>query len=514
MKKRWPMYTDIQSLKSKGFSKRQTAARLDMNFRTVAKYWDLSAEEFEQLVVSRERKSKLEDYEGVVINWLRQNPDMSAAQVLDWLKEHYSVKASSSTIRRLVQELRLNYQIPKVAPETLRQYMPVDDPPMGKQMQVDLGKIHIRDASTGNYRQLYCIGCVLSNSRYKWGKWYASPPNAAQFVAALEECFEYMGGMPLELVFDQDRLLAVDENYGDIIYTKEFEAFRAAKKFEVYLCRKADPESKGRVEAVVKYFKKGFANHRIFKELDLWNESFLEWLYRTGNACIHGTTKKIPAEQFKIEKAFLQPVPNTKTSSAPTITRMIHKDNTVFYSGCRYTLPTGTYQPGREVTLNIEDGVLKIYDAIKHVFLTEHPLSDEKGKLVRNSNHYRNYSEPVDEMQSKLFEKMLSLQEAQAFLTQVRCLKSRYARDQFTLIEKTIEEYPPAVWQKALDYCIMNGLYSATEFRESTVYFHGVNNRERLELESNPKIMMFPAIKSEKRSLSEYSNAAKGELKE
>lgn len=61
---------------------------------------------------------------------------------------------------------------------------------------------------------------------------------------ALDDCFKFMGGMAKELVFDQDRLLAVNENYGDIIYTQEFEQFRLSSGFSVYLCRGADPESK------------------------------------------------------------------------------------------------------------------------------------------------------------------------------------------------------------------------------------------------------------------------------
>lgn len=57
-----------------------------------------------------------------------------------------------------------------------------------------------------------------------------------------------MGGKPKELVFDQDRLIAVDENYGDIIYTKEFEAFRQSEKLKTtcaeVLIRKAKAEWK------------------------------------------------------------------------------------------------------------------------------------------------------------------------------------------------------------------------------------------------------------------------------
>ena len=39
--KRWPMYTELQSLKNLGFSKRQVANRLQVDFRTVSKYWDM-----------------------------------------------------------------------------------------------------------------------------------------------------------------------------------------------------------------------------------------------------------------------------------------------------------------------------------------------------------------------------------------------------------------------------------------------------------------------------------------
>lgn len=45
---------------------------------------------------------------------------------------------------------------------------------------------------------------------------------------------KWMGGKPRELVFDRDRLIAVAENYGDIIYTKEFETFRQSEKLKIY----------------------------------------------------------------------------------------------------------------------------------------------------------------------------------------------------------------------------------------------------------------------------------------
>jgi len=59
-------------------------------------------------------------------------------------------------------------------------------------------------------------------------------------------------GVPKEIVFAQDRLLTISENFGDVIYTAEFERFRQNMGFRVYLCRKDDPESKSKIEAVIK----------------------------------------------------------------------------------------------------------------------------------------------------------------------------------------------------------------------------------------------------------------------
>jgi len=442
------------------------------------------------------------------LDWLRQYPGITASQVLDWLKEHYDVAVSERSTRRFVKSLRQKHNLPKSTAK-VRQFIAVEDPPMGRQMQVDIGSVYVRDARTFSYRKLYCIACVLSHSRYKWGWWYTVPLTSAQLVAALEECFEYMGGMPAELVFDQDRLVAVDENYGDIVYTKEFEQFRRRMGFSVYLCRAADPPSKGRVEAVVKYFKNNFARHRKFMEPDLWNDDFLAWLTRTGNARMHGTTKKIPAEVFLQEKLFLKPVPCTRKMLTPIVTRQVHKDNTIFYKGCRYTLPLGSFRPGRQVRLEEENNVLKIFDDIDPVLLAEHPVSLEKGRLVRNNNHGRDYSDTLDTLQKNLLQKMQS-GEAAFFLQQIRQLKGRYVRDQFHLIDRLLKDFSPHACQKALSYCITNSLYSATELKDACRYFEGVQQQEIRELEQDPKVVLLPSVKTQKRPLSEYADLAKG----
>ena len=517
--KRWKMYQKIHIMKNQGFSKRQIARQLEMDFRTVNKYLAMEPEAFHECSLRNARQQSLGDYESIIVGWLTQYPEMTSAQVHDWLREHYQVIVSDRTVRRFVEKTREKYSIIKTSGNT-RQYMAMEDPPMGEQMQVDFGEIWVTDARKRSRTKLHCVAMVLSHSRYKWGKWFALPMKTSQFIQSLEECFVYMGGMAKELVFDQDRLLAVSENYGDIIYTKEFEQYRQDRGFNVYLCRKNDPESKGRVESTVKYFKGNFAKNRQLTSIDHWNESFEEWLCRTANAKEHGTTKKIPAEVFEQERLFLKPVSPSIKILEEIVSRIVHKNNTIFYEGNRYSVPLETYEKERKVSLTIEGDKLKIWNLSRAYVIAEHPLSQNKGEFIMNNNHKRENRTKLDNIQQSLLEMFGSTSEAQWFLAQIRRLKPRYARDQFALIKKTIDVHRTDTIEKALQYCMTNNLYSAVEFRSASEYFAGstqteqvVNNFHVIPIISGIHLEVSRANSSavsKKRNLSAYEQVIKG----
>ena len=66
-------------------------------------------------------------------------------------------------------------------------------------MQVDIGIISVRKAYEPSLIKLYCVAFVLSNSRYKYGVWFERPLTSADFVNAIEACFEYMEDAPMNL---------------------------------------------------------------------------------------------------------------------------------------------------------------------------------------------------------------------------------------------------------------------------------------------------------------------------
>ena len=164
--KSWHMYMQIHALKNQGFSKRQVAEKLELNLRTVSKYLSMTPEELEQ-ILNRERRRTLSLYEGVVVDWLKKHPDMTAAQVLDELKKHYQVCVLTRRARKFVTGIKKKYMLPK-AKNYERQYVAVEKPPMGQTMQVYMRMVYVFDSNQSNYRNIYNVACILSNSCYLW----------------------------------------------------------------------------------------------------------------------------------------------------------------------------------------------------------------------------------------------------------------------------------------------------------------------------------------------------------
>jgi len=58
--------------------------------------------------------------------------------------------------------------------------------------------------------------------------------------------------------------MVVSENAGEIIFTKQFQSFVQEQELQMWVCRKADPQSKGKVENLIKFVKTSFFSARCF----------------------------------------------------------------------------------------------------------------------------------------------------------------------------------------------------------------------------------------------------------
>lgn len=109
------MYMEIQQLIKKCFSKSKVAEKLGVSRSTVYRHLRRSPSEIAEWVESLQtRTEKLDPYKELILNWLGEHSDLSAAQVQDWLLEKYKdMKIGESIVRAYVRMLREEYHIAK-----------------------------------------------------------------------------------------------------------------------------------------------------------------------------------------------------------------------------------------------------------------------------------------------------------------------------------------------------------------------------------------------------------------
>lgn len=511
------LYVKIHELHKRKFKVAQIAKELKISRPTVYKYLEMTFDEARAYTEQPlGKKKKLDHYKDWILAWLEEYPHLSSAQIHDWLLERYpDLLVGASTVRSYVKDIREVYQIEKKV--NVRQYEAVPERPMGKQLQVDWGET--KQKTTDNKEiKLYFIAFVLAHSRHKYMEWQARPFTTRDAIRCHENAFQFYGGRTEEIVYDQDHLITVSENAGQLLLTAEFQSYVNERKFKVHLCRRADPESKGMIENVVKYIKGNFADSRVFRDIEDWNDRALQWLQRTGNHQVHQTTKKRPAEVFLLEKQHLQPVSSLlsyESTNNQSITRSVSKDNTIRYKSNRYSVPLGTYQTMSEnlVWIEVTDDeqqTLVIRKEANGEIITEHFVSLEKGKLIQNRHHTRDRSKGVEELKQRLISYFEDQTQAAAYFDEISQKYPRYRRDQFAIIYKVIQQYP-ALIDTVMTKCMTEKLYNANEFRDIAHHLDTLRDEPVKEVQSfyaNPA--KHPHIKASTRSLNVYTSILGG----
>ena len=457
------MYHQIHRLHRAGFSVAWISREVVLNRRTVKKYLAMSEEEFIDYKHKHlNRKKMLDPYEEYVRSRLEDCPEASAAQVQDWLKEHFDdlAQVNEKTVFNFVLYVRDKYGIPK--PFNYRDYLQIEELPYGKQAQVDFGESNMT-TEYGQRKKVYFFSMVLSRSRQKHVVLRDSPFTTLSVIDAHEKCFQYFMGIPEQLVYDQDKLMLVAENKGDLVLTDEFRKYVQHRGFKLHFCRKADPESKGKIENVIKYIKYNFLRGRKYIDIEILNAEAHDWLSRTANAKIHAATKKIPEQEWQVERGYLKPVSDVFSIQQTGRVYTVRKDNTIAYRGNFYQLPIGTYRgQGSIVNIKSVDENIVICDTNNNE-IANYKCYAGKGRLIGNNNFKRDYSSKINQLIEDLSGLFSDPLLAKDYLQQVREDNPRYIRDQLLLIRKITGQYSMDIMNNALSFCLQNKVFKATD---------------------------------------------------
>ncbi len=464
------MYEKVQLLKRLGYPRSKISSDLEIDPRTAAKYYVMDERQFK--TYRREhmfRDKVLEEYKEDILKVYKVNEfhRLNMSAVYDYLEEKYGpLAANEQTLRNYIDyliktdKLRLN--------EKIRLYCEVPELPFGKQMQLDFGQYRCKSGL-----KLYIFASLLSASRYKYVNFQDHPFRTKEVIGHLLNCFDYFRGVPEEMVIDQDNLMVVSENAGDIIYTDDFKYFIEEQKIRMYVCRAADPETKGKIENLIKFVKSNLLSIRDFKSADEANESGFKWLKRRANGKISQATKQIPALLIDEEREHLRSVGNSLFRKGSLIGREKRNANEkacISVEASSYQLPL-KYQ-NKTVEIYLTKHKLFVFDLYTAKEIIEYELSPIPGRIFSKREHRREREKTAQELKtlvSEMFEskswKSFTMRNFKAF--------SRYVRDQCLEAKRyfLVKDIDLDILEQALKYCLKNDTLSFSHLNDTYAYF-------------------------------------------
>jgi len=221
------MWYKVKELWNTGLNKSQISKELGIDRGTVRKYLQMDEDTF-MLWINKPRRlpKKLSPYYKYVKGLLEKTPYLSSAQVEDRLKENFKdlPEVDSKTVYNFVKSIREQHDLQKYKEYTGRHYQKLPEVEYGSEAQVDFGECYIQSTDSKR-KKIYFFAMVLSRSRQKFIYCQHLPFTTQTANYAHELAFEYFGGIPCRIIYDQDRVFVTDENLGDILLTEGFSRF-------------------------------------------------------------------------------------------------------------------------------------------------------------------------------------------------------------------------------------------------------------------------------------------------
>ena len=355
-----------------GLSQRQIAQRLHCCWRTVKKALDMPHPPDE---TSRPpRGSILDTYKPKIDALIARYPQLSAVRVLEEIRkgpEGYSGQVS--VLRSYLRQIRPNRQ---------RVYQEVFYEP-GQAMQVDWGSCgYVKIGSTT--RRVSVFVAVLCYSRLGYIEFCLSE-RKAEFYRSLVHALKFFGGSPRQIIFDNLKPAVLNGSGRNACLHPDFLALCGHFYLEPIPCERRDPESKGVVEAKVRYVKRNALQGRD-DELTSWEDYgrlAIYWRDEVANVRIHDTTKERPVDRFRKEQDLLRRFPAASFDTDEMVSVVVNSHARVTFDGNRYSVPP---------TLARKTALLRANPAEVRVLyqgqqVACHPRSYDRGQLVCHADH-------------------------------------------------------------------------------------------------------------------------------
>jgi transposase len=233
------------------FSRRAISRRLHCSRHTVAVALALDQPLARQ---TTRRASRLDPYKAKIDALLARYPELSAVRIQEEIaRGPDGYTGSVITVRRYVRSVR---------PARGRVYQEVHYEP-GQAMQVDwgeCGRVPVGNTS----RKVSVLVAVLCYSRMTYIEFTLSQ-RKAEFYRCLVHALEFFGASPRAIIVDNLKTAVINGSGRAACFHPEFLALCGYYCMQPIACERRDPESKGIVEASVRYPMFGVARRKSLR---------------------------------------------------------------------------------------------------------------------------------------------------------------------------------------------------------------------------------------------------------
>src|SRR5271166_6414474 len=276
------------------------------------------------------RASVLDPYREQINNLLAKYPELSAVRIREEIARGPQGYTGSATILR--RYLR------RVRPARGRVYQEVHYQP-AQAMQVDWGECG-RVQVGATMRKVSVFVAVLCYSRLVYIEFTLSQ-RKAEFYRGLVNALTFFGGRPRAIIFDNLKAGVINGSGRSACFHPEFLALCGYFCLQPIACERRDPESKGIVEASVRYIKRNALAGRADELIRF--EGYLAfapmWRDQVANVRIHETTRERPVDRFQKERSLLRALPTIPFDTDEIVPAVVTPHARIEFDGNRYSVP-------------------------------------------------------------------------------------------------------------------------------------------------------------------------------
>jgi transposase len=321
----------VSTLALRGWSHRRVARELDISRNTVAgiveRVETARAEGHSALPPVIHRKSQLDDFDTFIAEKLEKFPDITAVRLLEDLRtKGFSGKYT------IVKE-RLRWLRPQAKKEPVQ---PFETGP-GEQGQQDWSPYNLPFTLSGA-QIVQCFSFILGFSRRQFIH-FGERQDFYALIRAHVAAAERFGGLPEEILYDNQKTIVLRREAGRPIYQPRFLVFATHYGFRPHALPPRMPKWKGKVERPFQYVEGNCLNAREFRDLAHLNEHAAWWLDHTSDIHKHDTTGERPIDRFERERDALIPLPARPFDTAEVGYRVVSDSGFVDWDSTPYAVP-------------------------------------------------------------------------------------------------------------------------------------------------------------------------------